>query len=298
MQARTRNVGSRRSSSRIARESKRSLSDFHRGDTGGWRLKWSALSLCGVANKYALVRPCFSCKQRSFRDDQTNFDGSRIVLSRRYGSLGVAGIANSVTSTAEPLRPDPGRKEGRRRQTSRRRHASWRSRTWARSCTRTCTWTWTWTWARARARALVAWSLVRLRRRLMLAMDPCWLYLDLRLLSSGQWSKMGVGFGRPPYFFLRLSISSLSLCRVASPCVRLVSEFPSQSFTARCQEWMAVSRGKAIVSVVAKIADVNSGHGVLRLSANSLVFCRRVTIRPGRCLTAFRMQPAQSDNHR
>jgi len=32
----------------------------------------------------------------------------------------------------------------------------------------------------------VAWSLVRLWRRLLLAVDPRWLYLDLRLLSSGQ----------------------------------------------------------------------------------------------------------------
>jgi hypothetical protein len=31
-------------------------------------------------------------------------------------------------------------------------------------------------------------------RRLMLAVDPRWLYLDLRLLSGG--SKRGVGFGR------------------------------------------------------------------------------------------------------
>ena len=34
-------------------------------------------------------------------------------------------------------------------------------------------------------------------RRLMLAMDPRWLYLDLRLLSSGQ--RGAVGFGRRPF---------------------------------------------------------------------------------------------------
>src|SRR5262245_32273171 len=49
--------------------------------------------------------------------------------------------------------------------------------------------------------------------------------------ATKPWSKMGVGFGRRP-----ISISSLKLCRVASPCIRLVSEFPSQSFTARCQD--------------------------------------------------------------
>ena len=38
-----------------------------------------------------------------------------------------------------------------------------------------------WSW-----RALVAWSLLGLWRRLMLALDPRWLYLDLRLLSSDQ----------------------------------------------------------------------------------------------------------------
>ena len=42
-------------------------------------------------------------------------------------------------------------------------------------------WTQAWSW-----RALVAWSLLGLWRRLMLALDPRWLYLDLRLLSSGQ----------------------------------------------------------------------------------------------------------------
>ena len=42
---------------------------------------------------------------------------------------------------------------------------------------RTLSWSW---------RALVAWSLLGVWRRLMLALDPCWLYLDLRLLSSDQ----------------------------------------------------------------------------------------------------------------
>jgi hypothetical protein len=41
---------------------------------------------------------------------------------------------------------------------------------------------------------LVAWSLLGLWRRLMLAMDPRWLYLDLRLLSSGQGAR-----ARQPY---------------------------------------------------------------------------------------------------
>jgi hypothetical protein len=90
---------------------------------------------------------------------------------------------------------------------SRARTRSWevawsRARTWSwtRSWSRTRSWevawsrarTWTWTLARswrtlARPwRALVARSLVGLWRRLMLAVDPRWLYLDLRLLSSGQ----------------------------------------------------------------------------------------------------------------
>jgi len=43
------------------------------------------------------------------------------------------------------------------------------------------------------ARTLVEWSLVRLWRRLMLAVDLHWICLDLRLLTSGRWS---VGFGR------------------------------------------------------------------------------------------------------
>ena len=47
-------------------------------------------------------------EQRNSRDDQTNFDSSRLVLRRRYCSVGLAGIANYVTSTAEFLRPDPG----------------------------------------------------------------------------------------------------------------------------------------------------------------------------------------------
>jgi hypothetical protein len=67
-----------------------------------------------------------------------------------------------------------------------------RTRSWEVAWSRARTWTWTWTLARswrtlARPwRALVARSLVGLWRRLMLAVDPRWLYLDLRLLSSGQ----------------------------------------------------------------------------------------------------------------
>src|SRR5262245_6939303 len=172
-------------------------------------------------------------KQRSFRSDKTNFDGGRIVLRRRYRSLGLAGIADYVTSTAELLRPDPGRKEGRRRWW---RQASWRrrqtSRWWwqasrrARTCTsrraRTCaSWSWAWTcaswsWARRCAsrsrtwRALVAWSLVRLWRRLVLAVDSHWLCLDLRLLSLGQ--RESVGFGPRP----RSATISSGCCRSLS----------------------------------------------------------------------------------
>ena len=43
---------------------------------------------------------------------------------------------------------------------------------------------------------------------------------------------------------------------------------------------------RPIVFVVAIAADVNPRHCFLRLSANNLVFWRRVTIRPGRRFTA------------
>ena len=46
----------------------------------------------------------------------------------------------------------------------------------------------------------------------------------------------GASFCLGFHSFFRLSISSVSLCNVASPCIKLVSVFPSQSFTARVHE--------------------------------------------------------------
>jgi hypothetical protein len=43
---------------------------------------------------------------------------------------------------------------------------------------------------------------------------------------------------------------------------------------------------ETVVFIAAIIAQINSSHTVLRLSASTLVFWRKVTIRPGRLLIA------------
>ena len=59
----------------------------------------------------------------------------------------------------------------------------------------------------------MAWSLLGLWRRLMLALDPRWLYLDLRLLSSGQ-RRASASVGAPWTLFLMRGIGT--------PCFWLV----------------------------------------------------------------------------
>ena len=60
------------------------------------------------------VRRTAMSKQRDSRYDQTNFDSSRLVLRCRYCCLGLAGVANYVTSSAEFFRPDPGWPKGQK----------------------------------------------------------------------------------------------------------------------------------------------------------------------------------------